>query len=514
MWQGFRCGLCCLLLVFLTASSATHAQDDLQAVRGGESPHLLYVAIPSDVLREDVVNAGDALKDRLHRLVQARVAAQPPQPQDLIVVFVDRAGRPILPDLEAAREQSRTETGNLAFTFTSPTYPWTAEEQIALTSALNDFYPVARTIYGDPAFDITVNIRKDPTSPFPGLYYASLNEIVMRTADALDALCHEMIHAFRDDNVISLASFEEGMTRTAEVEVFNRLADYTHWDENHNYTYDVYYEGLNLPKIGSAGGGFFNGYVAPLLRYQLAGYAWAKVLIEDRRFLSDFNAQLYRIALTDSSATSTESTLLAIADRMESRTEGIPFRQWYGLQGILDTSPPAGYFIYQRLNQFTVDFFVRDTNGAETMQPNVLVEWAVYDFRDTLLSAGSAITTANGWADFVPVLPADYTGRIRVVVDTAGPDGVISDTSYRAAIKTETGLFGIVPDADFGVLTVTRLGHGSARVTVNVTKGAFSAPLLAGVKGRFHAVFRGTLGERRSRWFNKDAGDYFLVMAP
>jgi hypothetical protein len=338
--------------------------------------------------------------------------------------------------------------------------------------------------------------------------------MVLRTADALDALCHEMIHAFRDDNVISLASFEEGMTRTAEVEVFNRLAGYTHWDENHNYTYDVYYEGLNHAKIGSVGGGFFNGYVAPLLRYQLAGYAWAKVLIEDPRFLSDFNKRLYRIALTDPSATSTESTLLGIADRVESQIEGKPFRQWYGLQGVLDTSPPVGYFLYQRINQFTVDFFVRETNGAETMQPNALVQWAVYDFRNTLLSAGSETTTANGWAQFFPVLPADYTGRIRVVVDAAGPNGTVSDASLRAAVETEAGLFGIVPDVDFGVLTITPLGHGSPPVAVNVINGAFSAPLLAGVKGRFHAVFRGTLGERRSRWFTKDAGDYFLVVAP
>ena len=39
-----------------------------------------------------------------------------------------------------------------------------------------------------------------------------------------DVLCHEMLHAFRDAYMIRLSSFEEGMVRAAEIEIFNRLA--------------------------------------------------------------------------------------------------------------------------------------------------------------------------------------------------------------------------------------------------------------------------------------------------
>lgn len=34
-----------------------------------------------------------------------------------------------------------------------------------------------------------------------------------------DVLCHELIHAFRDDYGIGLSSWEEGMTRAVEIEV-------------------------------------------------------------------------------------------------------------------------------------------------------------------------------------------------------------------------------------------------------------------------------------------------------
>ena len=116
--------------------------------------------------------------------------------------------------------------------------------------------------------------------------------MIVRSAsvETLDALCHEMLHAFRDDNIIGLNTFEEGMARVAEVEIFDQLAGYVHpFDEAHQDQDHVYYELLNRPEIGSPRGSFDDGYVATLLRYQLAGYAWGKALIENDQFLARFN---------------------------------------------------------------------------------------------------------------------------------------------------------------------------------------------------------------------------------
>ena len=444
--------------------------------------------------------------------------------EDLVVVFIDHAGRPILQDMDAAKSRrsdagsisapAATVTNELTFTFNSPTYPWSAEELTTLSTALNDFYPTTKTIYGNPAFNITVNIRKDPTISFSGLYYVSLNEIVLRDASSMDVLCHEMIHAFRDDNIISLNSYEEGMTRAAEVEVFNRLANYTHWDENHSYEYDVYYEGLNRQVIGSQYGSFFNANrpTHSLTRYQLAGYAWAKALLENSNFLVDFNRELYNRTLSDPPTPSTESKLLAIATAIQSTVEGKPFQTWYAQQGVLNTNPPEGYFLYQRINQFTVDYFYRDPSGSETMQPDATIQWAVYDNQDMLLDSGSAVTSSYGSISFYPTLPAGYTGRIKVVATTSIPDGSISDISLRYA-GSETGVFGIVPESNSGTITIMPLDEPTPPVILNVVNGAFSAPSLAAVKGRFLTDFTDTNGQSFSKQFTKDASNYFLIMA-
>ena len=64
-----------------------------------------------------------------------------------------------------------------------------------------------------------------------------------------------MLHAFRDRNMIAFSSFEEGMVRAAEIEIFNRLPGYDYsMGKHHSYQYDVYYEGLNRPSIGAQNG--------------------------------------------------------------------------------------------------------------------------------------------------------------------------------------------------------------------------------------------------------------------
>ncbi|MBK9319551.1 MAG: hypothetical protein IPM91_12545 [Bacteroidetes bacterium] len=110
-----------------------------------------------------------------------------------------------------------------------------------------DFYPVAKQILGNPLFNINVNVIKDTSifSAFAGLYFAGSNEMVLRDTIQISTICHEMIHAFRDDYIMGIGTFEEGMTRAAECEVFNILQGYTHPSGDfHRYFIDHYYEGL------------------------------------------------------------------------------------------------------------------------------------------------------------------------------------------------------------------------------------------------------------------------------
>src|SRR5207237_2457051 len=131
-----------------------------------------------------------------------------------------------------------------------------------------------------------------------------------------------------------------------------------------------------------------------------------------------FNQQLYSRILSDPSTQYTESKLVDIAASVQPSVEGQLFRSWYKQQGVLSTLPAPGYFLYQRINQFDAAYFYRDpVSGAETMQGNATINWAVYDYQDVLLDGGSGVTGAYGFIDFLPNIQAAYTGRIKIVTN-------------------------------------------------------------------------------------------------
>lgn len=438
-----------------------------------------------------------------------------------VVVGIDAAGRPVLPDRDAARRRARfplpqADSGNeLRFTFRSADAPWSDDERDRLARVLGDCYPVVQELYGEPAFDNTVNVRRDPTLGFEGVYDPTLNEMRFRTTPEPDVICHELMHAFRDDYVIGLSSFEEGMARAAEVELFSRLEGYGHsFDGHHSYSYDVYYEGLDRAAIGGRGGSFFLGYVSPLVRYQLAGYAWGKVLIENGRFFVDFNRELYAASLATDGGVP-EARLVEIAAAIQPVVEGEPLSTWYSRQGVFNTDPPRGYVLYQRINQLIVDYFYRDANGLEVMQADAPFTWRVYDDGDTLVDQGEGTTNALG-VGFIPTLrvPDGYAGRLRVVASTVSPEGPIEDVAFRPA-GNEQGVFGVVLGATSGTVTITLLDDPTPAEGVRVEHGAFSAPGLATVRGRFEALFSSDDGRIARRLFTKDASDYFVrLVAP
>ena len=178
----------------------------------------------------------------------------------------------------------------LSFTYDSPAIPGRPPRS-PRSRAISRASARVKTIYGDPFFGNTVNVRKDPSLGGGAFYSPTLDEIVLTDATRPSTTCHEMIHAFRDDFVIVLWSFEEGMTRATEIETFNQMAEYIHASENHSDIAEIHYEALARHTIGSEGGNVFLGWPTNIfLRYQLTAYAWAKALLENPSFFLTFNA--------------------------------------------------------------------------------------------------------------------------------------------------------------------------------------------------------------------------------
>ena len=435
-------------------------------------------------------------------------------PHGCIVVFTDEQGTPQLPDFAAASGGPRlngAETNDLSFTYNSPAEPWTAAEMTNLTNVVTDLYPLIRRVYGPPAFNIVVNVRKNSSLGSAGAYSLASNELILKTAYNSDVVCHEIIHAFHDDNIITLSCYEEGMTRAAEVEVFHVSTNHVHgWDQNHSYVYDVYYEGLNQPAIGAKDGRLFSGYVSSLVRYQLAGYAWAKPLLENTNFLSAFNATFYTRQLADATTRQTESKLLDILTNVQGIVEGRTFMDWYNRQCVLDTDPAEGYQIYHRINQYTVDYFERNATGTEIMQGNADIAWSVYNHAGELLDSGTNTTSANGWVTLSPSL-GGYTGRITVEATATCPTGTVVGTAQRSS-SGGSGVFGVGAHLDRGTVTVFPVDDPALPATAVITNGQFNLAALANARGRFIVAVTDAAGRVGLAHFTKDASDYFLSL--
>ena len=176
-------------------------------------------------------------------------------------------------------------------------------------------------------------------------------------------------------------------------------------------------------------------------------------------------------------------------------------------------------FLYQRINgvvanaiSLSLDFFARQPDGIEVMQAGAPVDWAIYDHADVLLASGSGVTSANGLLPVDAILPPRPSGRIKVVANGTAPGGGATDTML-AYLGVPGGVFGIVTSADTGSVTITPLDRGQTR-TVPVVNGAFAAPDMVRLRGRFDAVFTGAGGATIARRFNKDRSDYFVRLVP
>jgi hypothetical protein len=94
---------------------------------------VLSFPIPPNISKEEILHPEEPLKAWLHSLVIESLVLQNRLSQetgdliegkeDLVVVFIDHAGRPILPDMDAAKSRRSDVTNELTFTFNSPTIP-------------------------------------------------------------------------------------------------------------------------------------------------------------------------------------------------------------------------------------------------------------------------------------------------------------------------------------------------------------------------------------------------------
>ena len=183
-----------VFIVSIVFSRCIVAQSGISGAMNhrGDRSNVVFLPLPVDISNYDAQHPDATIKNRLYhytfdRLRSEELATAAEGPVDLVIVFTDHQGRPILPDLDAARSRFKQSEGRLrpaanelTFTFDSPYYPWSPAELTDLQAQLGSYYPTAKAFYGSPAFNITVNVLKNPTLSLPGVYFASVNAMVVR----------------------------------------------------------------------------------------------------------------------------------------------------------------------------------------------------------------------------------------------------------------------------------------------------------------------------------------------
>jgi hypothetical protein len=488
------------------------APTEVSASSGETEARLRPVPLPAGVRRQDLMQPSAEVRRKL----DAALAAVADRAGD-VIVFVDPEGRAILPDAERAAASQASglaaapPPNELSFTYNSPDSPWVGGELASVQGWVASCYPHIKTVYGPPAFAITVNIRKAASGTFAGTYSPSTNELTLANLNG-PVVCHELIHAFHDDYIFGLSSWEEGFTRAAEIEVTRRAGIPNQND--HTYSYDIHYQELNLPTVGARGGGIaFSGWSQTLVRYQLAGYAWSKAFLEAGSTFTSFNAAYYARAAADLSVPNREAALWQLFASAKPSVENLPFSTWYPRQFVLGTNPPTGDFVFVRAvepSNLTAALFTRDANGNEFNLQGQNVSWWVTDTTGAAIASGADTTTSTGIVSIVA--PISGTGRHKVFARATINSALKSSSGFIKAPEG-SGVFGVVVGADSGSITLTPLDVAVSPVTVPVSQGAFDAPSLNAVRGRVRYVFTNGALSTPAQVFTKDDAPYYLNVA-
>jgi hypothetical protein len=447
------------------------------------------------------------------------VAATPPAgaPNDGLSVSGNPSGvkreKPASPPMATAPVHPASNPQSFTFTIDAS---WNASERAQLeswTAVGSPELAALAQVAGPPGQSATVNIVRSQNGSYAGEYNPNTHTVYMHSMD-LGVFMHELNHAVHGPWIIANSVWEEGMARASEVAEIDLLAAQgiaeasSYFDLHHGYSYDEYYDYNNTSDVGVASGSIY-GLGDPalvFLRYEQAGYAFGKILIEAPRAFRQFNAKLFAQPNGNLSVNALESMMASVKPKVEQTN----FSAWYASQQIFNTSPPAGCELYQRSSQYTVDLFSRSPYGAET--PLVApVTLEVFDDVDHLLwSATKQTASGYGWASFIPQL-GGYNGRIKLVASATASCGTAHSTYYRQS-GSDSGIFGVVANATSGTVTFSSPDKAFAKFSVPVIHGAFAAPDLVSIAGQVKIRFSGN-GKSVHRTITKDASNYSVLLA-
>lgn len=449
------------------------------------------------------------------------------------VVHVTSSEQIVLPNLVASQQTGAQigDAGNqLRFVFQGFDEGTRASLEAYLATAV----PVARRIYGPPAFDLTVRIVNDSTvQDLQGGYYdVTANEIHLAPltgnfAEDTFVLIKLVLHAFHDDTIFFFDAWEEGFAGAAAMAVQTTAGvspGYNPYDPGPFYALSVY-EPQNQPGLGNSTFYPASGFGGMLVwRIAMARAAWLKCYIEDPNFFSRFNVEYYR--QYDPSLAGDTPGLKDIAASVLPQVEGMAFYQWYDQQYVLDTSIHSGPKLFTwniplpESVALIVEHYNTDGSGNELpLGGQALTIYWSYDFGVSLYAEEGNVISIPGSGEGAGegfLIPTFFNiGGPQLVTVQVDLNGLRAYYPYpygmRGFEKGENNIYGGIVGAVSGKVDIA----GPSSVSdINVSRAVWGKEIQSGnlTPSQLTVTYRTADGDASARTVNVGWDSYVLFL--
>jgi hypothetical protein len=274
---------------------------------------------------------------------------------------------------------------------------WSAAQVATMSAFFDRMYPVLVKNYRPPAESYTVTVVRDLRYTGSNIFFPSLDEIHMADSFSPQLFTHELVHAFRNDRLLSsdqnwnfnstLSPFEEAFAQAVSYESMNDyVATYPSdpvvpatslWGSSADWDYDFQnvaeLRGTDLWSDGGGTGLYW-------LRYEMGAAALRKIELESPDFYRRFNAEYYaRINAAPTVVRPTRALIVDIIRTLVPTIEGRPASDWVDAQHALYAQNVYGKKIFHRIQDYPWNelFAFQDVYFMETMACGS--EWACFD---------------------------------------------------------------------------------------------------------------------------------------
>ncbi|MFQ5865564.1 MAG: FlgD immunoglobulin-like domain containing protein, partial [bacterium] len=245
---------------------------------------------------------------------------------------------------------------------------WNSAEIELLDHFISRMNPIIKEIYGPPSHAYTVTLVKNLWYSGSNIFFPSSNQVHMSDFYP-QLLTHELIHAYRDNVILStddfwhyhpqLSGFEEGFAQGVSYVCMNRYIELYPNDTIVDSTYlfgssmDWDYDFRNVRAITTED--FWSDYGGMGLfweRYELAAAAMRKIHLEDPSFFRNFNSEYYSRLNNDHLLTTSRDLLIDIIEAVLPEIEMQPSAEWIAAQRVFDCKIVPGRKIWLRTQHY------------------------------------------------------------------------------------------------------------------------------------------------------------------